>query len=257
MGNEELHPVPPDEIPLEVIEYINLARRTPILTIDQEQELVKRIAQGDEIARIRMIEANLRLIVAMGKKYINQGLRFSDIVKAGNKGLIRAIEKYHLECGFKFSTYAAWWIKKAIEHAVVNQTSTASIPVHFADVETFEDILNVDLFVEHICIVCGFKGNVFPLPYMFYACPKCLNERIKELRQTEHVIPDWIIFLEEDSDFRKNRQTMVQEGHIFFYECGICNKAIMPDNARYYSPPGVHIGKPFCIECYDKLRSGK
>ncbi|HTG00641.1 MAG TPA: sigma-70 family RNA polymerase sigma factor [Nitrospirota bacterium] len=114
--------------------YLKEIRKTPLLTFEQEQELAKRIAQGDAEARARMIEANLRLVVAIGKKYINRGLQFSDIIEEGNLGLIRAVEKFQHERGFKFSTYASWWIKQAIERAIVNQTRTIRLPVHIAEI---------------------------------------------------------------------------------------------------------------------------
>jgi RNA polymerase primary sigma factor/RNA polymerase nonessential primary-like sigma factor len=104
--------------------YLKEIRKTPLLTFEQEQALAKRIEQGDQEARARMIEANLRLVVAIGKKYINRGLQFSDIIEEGNLGLIRAVEKFQYQRGFKFSTYASWWIKQAIERAIVNQTRT-------------------------------------------------------------------------------------------------------------------------------------
>jgi len=114
--------------------YLKEIRKTPLLTFEQEQELAKRIAQGDQDARAKMIEANLRLVVAIGKKYINRGLQFSDIIEEGNLGLIRAVEKFQYQRGFKFSTYASWWIKQAIERAIVNQTRTIRLPVHIAEI---------------------------------------------------------------------------------------------------------------------------
>src|SRR3990172_8929129 len=114
--------------------YLKEIRKTHLLTFEQEQELAKRIAQGDQAARARMIEANLRLVVAIGKKYINRGLQFSDIIEEGNLGLIRAVEKFQYQKGFKFSTYASWWIKQAIERAIVNQTRTIRLPVHIAEI---------------------------------------------------------------------------------------------------------------------------
>jgi RNA polymerase nonessential primary-like sigma factor len=114
--------------------YLKEIRKTPLLTFEQEQALAKRIEQGDGEARAKMIEANLRLVVAIGKKYINRGLQFSDIIEEGNLGLIRAVEKFQYERGFKFSTYASWWIKQSIERAIVNQTRTIRLPVHIAEI---------------------------------------------------------------------------------------------------------------------------
>ena len=114
--------------------YLKEIRKPPLLTFEQEQELAKRIEKGDQEARAKMIEANLRLVVAIGKKYINRGLQFSDIIEEGNLGLIRAVEKFQYERGFKFSTYASWWIKQSIERAIVNQTRTIRLPVHIAEI---------------------------------------------------------------------------------------------------------------------------
>ncbi len=114
--------------------YLKEIRRTPLLTFEQEQELAKKIEHGDQDARAKMIESNLRLVVAIGKKYINRGLQFSDIIEEGNLGLIRAVEKFQYQRGFKFSTYASWWIKQSIERAIVNQTRTIRLPVHIAEI---------------------------------------------------------------------------------------------------------------------------
>ena len=114
--------------------YLKEIRKTPLLTFEQEQELAKKIEKGDQKARANMIEANLRLVVAIGKKYINRGLQFSDIIEEGNLGLIRAVEKFQYQRGFKFSTYASWWIKQSIERAIVNQTRTIRLPVHIAEI---------------------------------------------------------------------------------------------------------------------------
>jgi RNA polymerase nonessential primary-like sigma factor len=114
--------------------YLKEIRKIPLLTFEQEQELGRRIAEGDQEARARMIESNLRLVVAIGKKYINRGLPFSDIIEEGNLGLIRAVEKFQYERGFKFSTYASWWIRQAIERAIVNQSRTIRLPVHIAEI---------------------------------------------------------------------------------------------------------------------------
>jgi RNA polymerase sigma factor RpoS len=133
--SEETSEGAPSQKGLDAIKYyLKEIRKTPLLTFEQEQELAKRIEQGDGDARAKMIEANLRLVVAIGKKYINRGLQFSDIIEEGNLGLIRAVEKFQYERGFKFSTYASWWIKQSIERAIVNQTRTIRLPVHIAEI---------------------------------------------------------------------------------------------------------------------------
>jgi len=113
--------------------YFQEICRVPLLTKDQEVELAQRIEQGDEDARQHMIEANLRLVVNIAKRYRNRGLPFLDIIEEGNLGLIRAVEKFDWRRGFKLSTYASWWIKQSIERAFVNQLRTIRLPVHIDD----------------------------------------------------------------------------------------------------------------------------
>jgi RNA polymerase sigma factor (sigma-70 family) len=113
--------------------YFKEMRKMPLLTFAQEQELAKRVSEGDLEARGKMIEANLRLVVAIGKRYVARGLPFSDIIEEGNLGLIRAVEKFDYKRGFKFSTYASWWIKQAIERAITNQVRTIRLPVHVSE----------------------------------------------------------------------------------------------------------------------------
>lgn len=113
--------------------YLKEISKTPRLTFEEEQELGKRITAGDQEARAKMIEANLKLVVAIGKHYINRGLQFEDIIEEGNIGLIRAVEKFQYQKGFKFSTYASWWIRQAIERAILNQTKIIRLPVHMAE----------------------------------------------------------------------------------------------------------------------------
>jgi RNA polymerase primary sigma factor len=113
--------------------YLKDLRKYPLLTFEQEQELGRRVARGDAEAKARMIESNLRLVVAMGKKYINRGLPFPDIIEEGNLGLIRAVEKFQPEKGFRFSTYASWWIRQAIERAIINQSRVIRLPIHVSD----------------------------------------------------------------------------------------------------------------------------
>lgn len=112
--------------------YLKDIRSYPLLTFAEEQSLGKRISEGDIHARQAMIESNLRLVVAIGKKYINRGLPFADILEEGNLGLIRAVEKFQYQRGLKFSTYAVWWIRQAIERAIVNQSRVIRLPVHVA-----------------------------------------------------------------------------------------------------------------------------
>ncbi|MEK6699364.1 MAG: sigma-70 family RNA polymerase sigma factor [Nitrospirota bacterium] len=110
--------------------YLKDIRKNPLLTFEQEQELAKRVARGDEEARTRLIESNLRLVIVIGKRYINRGLPFPDIIEEGNLGLIRAVEKFQHRRGFRFSTYAWWWIRQSIERAIANQVRIIRLPVH-------------------------------------------------------------------------------------------------------------------------------
>lgn len=124
----------PESTELDVVQlYLKEMRKTPLLTFEEEQALAKRVAKGDMEARSKMIEANLRLVVAMGKRYIYRGLPFADILEEGNLGLIRAVEKFQYQRGFRFSTYASWWIRQAIERAIVNQSKIIRLPVHVAE----------------------------------------------------------------------------------------------------------------------------
>ena len=113
--------------------YLKDIRKSTLLNFEQEQELGKRIAAGDQKARQQMIESNLRLVVSIGKRYMNRGLPFSDIVEEGNIGLIKAVEKFNYARGFRFSTYASWWIRQFIERAIINQAKIIRLPVHVVE----------------------------------------------------------------------------------------------------------------------------
>lgn len=130
---DEEEPSYPDDARDAIKMYLREIRAASLLNFEQEQELAHRIAEGDEEARARMIESNLRLVVNIGKRYISRGLPFSDIIEEGNIGLIKAVEKFKPEKGFRFSTYASWWIKQSIERALVNQTRTIRLPVHISE----------------------------------------------------------------------------------------------------------------------------
>jgi RNA polymerase nonessential primary-like sigma factor len=109
--------------------YLNNLSK-PLLTAKQEIELANKIKAGDRKAYNQMIEANLRLVVKMAKRYMNKGMAFLDLIAEGNIGLMRAVEKFNPDLGFRFSTYATWWIKQNIERALLNQTRTIRVPIH-------------------------------------------------------------------------------------------------------------------------------
>lgn len=110
--------------------YLNDIGSVPLLTAEQELQLAEAVQSGDEQARNRMIEANLRLVVNIARRYANRGLALQDLIEEGNLGLIRAVEKFDASRGFRFSTYATWWIRQNIERAIMNSGRTVRLPVH-------------------------------------------------------------------------------------------------------------------------------
>jgi RNA polymerase primary sigma factor len=121
--------------------YLKEIGRVPLLSAEEEIELAKRIEQGDEEAKRRLAEANLRLVVSIAKRYVGRGMLFLDLIQEGNMGLIKAVEKFDYRKGYKFSTYATWWIRQAITRAIADQARTIRIPVHM--VETINKLIRV------------------------------------------------------------------------------------------------------------------
>ncbi len=121
--------------------YLKEIGKVPLLTADEEIELAKRMSEGDEEAKKRLSEANLRLVVSIAKRYVGRGMLFLDLIQEGNLGLIKAVEKFDYNKGFKFSTYATWWIRQAITRAIADQARTIRIPVHM--VETINKLIRV------------------------------------------------------------------------------------------------------------------
>lgn len=110
--------------------YLNEIGYTPLLTADEEKHYSRLAISGDEASRQRMIESNLRLVVKISRRYFNRGLTLLDIIEEGNLGLIKAVEKFDPELGFRFSTYATWWIRQTIDRAIMNQARTVRLPIH-------------------------------------------------------------------------------------------------------------------------------
>ncbi len=121
--------------------YLKEIGKVPLLTPEEEVELAIRMAEGDEEAKRRMAEANLRLVVSIAKRYVGRGMLFLDLIQEGNLGLIKAVEKFDYTKGYKFSTYATWWIRQAITRAIADQARTIRIPVHM--VETINKVIRV------------------------------------------------------------------------------------------------------------------
>lgn len=127
--------------------YLKEIGRVPLLTPDEEVDLAVRISNGDEAAKKRLSEANLRLVVSIAKRYLGRGMQFLDLIQEGNLGLIKAVEKFDHTKGFKFSTYATWWIRQAITRAIADQARTIRIPVHM--VETINKVKKVSSQLLH------------------------------------------------------------------------------------------------------------
>ncbi len=121
--------------------YLKEIGKVPLLIAEQEQDLAKRMLEGDQEAKDMLIEANLRLVVSIAKRYLGRGMQFLDLIQEGNLGLIKAVDKFDHSKGFKFSTYATWWIRQAITRAIADQARTIRIPVHM--VETINRLVRV------------------------------------------------------------------------------------------------------------------
>ena len=146
---EEVEEIPLEEINVNTLEgtnvddpvrmYLREIGKIPLLTYEQELELAKRVLENDEEAKQKLAESNLRLVVSIAKKYVGRGMLFLDLIQEGNMGLIKAVEKFDYTKGYKFSTYATWWIRQAITRAIADQARTIRIPVHM--VETINKLI--------------------------------------------------------------------------------------------------------------------
>lgn len=154
--------------------YLREIGKVPLLTQEQEQKLAKRIAQGDQEAAKEMTEANLRLVVSIAKRYVGRGMQLLDLIQEGNLGLLKAVEKYDFTKGFKFSTYATWWVRQAITRALADQARTIRIPVHM--VETMNKLTQCSRKLQQ---ELGREPTVEELSKAMRMTP----ERINEIRQ--------------------------------------------------------------------------
>jgi len=130
--------------------YLREIGRIPLLSFDEELELAQKVLEGDEEARQKLAESNLRLVVSIAKKYVGRGMLFLDLIQEGNMGLIKAVEKFDYKKGYKFSTYATWWIRQAITRAIADQARTIRIPVHM--VETINKLIRTS---RHLLQILG------------------------------------------------------------------------------------------------------
>ncbi len=121
--------------------YLKEIGKVDLLTADEEKELAQRIIDGDPDAKNQLCEANLRLVVSIAKRYVGRGMQFLDLIQEGNLGLIKAVDKFDHTKGYKFSTYATWWIRQAITRAIADQARTIRIPVHM--VETINKLIRI------------------------------------------------------------------------------------------------------------------
>ena len=187
--------------------YLREIGRVPLLTGDEEIELAVKIAEGDEKAKRRLAEANLRLVVSIAKKYVGRGMYFLDLIQEGNVGLIKAVDKFDYTKGFKFSTYATWWIRQAITRAIADQARTIRIPVHM--VETINRLKRVQSQLLH-------ENGYEPSEEMIAQKLEMPVERVREIMRVaqEPVSMETPIGPEEDSrlmDFIRDEDALAPD----------------------------------------------
>ena len=166
----------PDDVGIDdpVRMYLKEIGRVPLLKADEEVELAKRMQEGDEEAKNQLAEANLRLVVSIAKRYVGRGMLFLDLIQEGNLGLLKAVEKFDYKKGFKFSTYATWWIRQAITRAIADQARTIRIPVHM--VETINKLVRVSRQLLQ-------ELGTDPTPEQIGAVMDLAPERVREIQK--------------------------------------------------------------------------
>lgn len=190
-----------------VKEYLKEIGRVPLLTSGEEIELAEQIENGDQKAKKRLTEANLRLVVSIAKRYVGRGMHFLDLIQEGNVGLIKAVEKFDHTKGFKFSTYATWWIRQAITRAIADQARTIRIPVHM--VETINRLKKVQSQLLH-------ENGVEPSEEVIAEKMGLSVERVREIMRVaqEPVSMETPIGPEEDSrlmDFIRDEEALAPD----------------------------------------------
>ncbi len=192
--------------------YLKDIGRVPLLSADEEVELARRMQEDDEMAKKRLSEANLRLVVSIAKRYVGRGMLFLDLIQEGNLGLMKAVEKFDYQKGFKFSTYATWWIRQSITRAIADQARTIRIPVHM--VETINKLTRVQrLLLQEL-------GRE-PLPSEIAEKMGVSEERVCEIQKIaqDPVSLETPIGEEEDShlgDFIEDEKTMTPSDSVAF-----------------------------------------
>lgn len=187
--------------------YLREIGRVPLLSSDEEIKLAVKISEGDEYAKQRLTEANLRLVVSIAKKYVGRGMYFLDLIQEGNVGLIKAVDKFDYQKGFKFSTYATWWIRQAITRAIADQARTIRIPVHM--VETINRLKKVQSQLFH-------ENGVEPSEELIAEKMDLPVERVREIMRVaqEPVSMETPIGPEEDSrlmDFIRDEDALAPD----------------------------------------------
>lgn len=187
--------------------YLREIGRVPLLSSDEEIKLAVKISEGDEYAKQRLTEANLRLVVSIAKKYVGRGMYFLDLIQEGNVGLIKAVDKFDYQKGFKFSTYATWWIRQAITRAIADQARTIRIPVHM--VETINRLKKVQSQLLH-------ENGVEPSEELIAEKMDLPIERVREIMRVaqEPVSMETPIGPEEDSrlmDFIRDEDALAPD----------------------------------------------
>ena len=187
--------------------YLREIGRVPLLSSDEEIELAVKISEGDEQAKKRLTEANLRLVVSIAKKYVGRGMYFLDLIQEGNVGLIKAVDKFDYQKGFKFSTYATWWIRQAITRAIADQARTIRIPVHM--VETINRLKKVQSQLLH-------ENGYEPSEELIAEKMELSVERVREIMRVaqEPVSMETPIGPEEDSrlmDFIRDEDALAPD----------------------------------------------
>jgi RNA polymerase primary sigma factor len=180
--------------------YMKELKKLPIISIEEEREYARRISMGDPEARTKMIEANLRLVVKIAKRYVSQGISTLDLIEEGNNGLIRAVEKFDASRQCRFSTYATWWIKQAVERAIANHSRTIRIPIHISSranritkfINSYVEKNEKEPTPEEIALNTGFHidfiKNLFTLIIKTYSLESIIDEEGK--LTLEEVLPN-------------------------------------------------------------------